>query len=327
MKPRVLALAETRGGLPAGVAHEAVSAASALAASMDGEAAGLVLTTVDAEVEAAVLAEFGASKVILCRHEGFAAYNPEQWTGAVVGAIESTDPEIVVIPATALGKDLAPRVAATMDVPLAGDATRMEWREGSLRVTRPVFSGKAIARIRVDARPAVVTIRPNVFGAVRNPRSSATIEVTPELGPPRTHTIGRKTTQGELDVTEAAVVVSGGRGMKGPENWHLLEALRDALGSTATLGASRAVVDAGWRPHAEQVGQTGKTVTPKLYIAAGISGAIQHLAGMRSAATIVAINRDPDAPIFRIADYGVVGDLFEILPTLADAVAQLKAGD
>jgi electron transfer flavoprotein alpha subunit len=198
-----------------------------------------------------------------------------------------------------------------------------------VRVERPVYSGKAFAQLEFDATPALVSIRPNAFPATESEGAGTLSTFAPpvDLSASRVRVLERKrAAEGAVDVSEATVIVSGGRGMKEPSNWHVLEELRDALGSGVALGASRAVVDAGWRPHAEQVGQTGKTVAPKLYFAVGISGAIQHLAGMRTATTIVAINRDAEAPIFAVADYGIVGDLFEILPRLTAEIAALKAG-
>ena len=232
--------------------------------------------------------------------------------------------------ATTLGKDLAPRVAALLDVPLVSDVTGVELSGGTLSATRPVFSGKAFASLEVDASPAMVSIRPNVFPAVERAAAGEVSMSTPDIDPSslRVRVVARNdASEGSVDVSEASIVVSGGRGMRDPDQWSLLEGLRDALGSDVALGASRAVVDAGWRPHGEQVGQTGKTVAPKLYIAVGISGAVQHLAGMRTAKTIVAINRDPDAPIFGVADYGIVGDLFEIVPRLTEEVSALRSTD
>jgi electron transfer flavoprotein alpha subunit len=201
----------------------------------------------------------------------------------------------------------------------------------SVVAVRPVFSGKAFSTVVFSAVPALLSIRPNVFPAQESPASGTVETFAPEGVDPGSWKIRLKEFQatggGAKDVAEASVVVSGGRGMKDPENWSVLEDLQDALGSDVALGASRAVVDAGWRPHGEQVGQTGKTVAPKLYFAVGISGAIQHLAGMRTSGTIVAINKDPDAPIFQVADYGIVGDLFDVVPAVAKEIRALKSED
>jgi electron transfer flavoprotein alpha subunit len=231
----------------------------------------------------------------------------------------------VVCAASAQGKDLAPRVAARLGRPLAADITDLAVDGGAVIVTRPVYAGKALLKVKVVATPAVVSLRPNVFTPVERPKAGAAETMAASGDGGRVVVKGIKAAAaGALDVAEAPIVVSGGRGLKEPANFQLLEELAQAFGGRAAVGASRAVVDAGWRPHGDQVGQTGKTVSPSLYIAVGISGAIQHLAGMRTAKVIVAINKDKDAPIFKIADYGVVGDLFEIVPRLTEELRKLN---
>lgn len=325
----VLAFAEQRDGQIRKVANEMVTAARTLAAESGGEVHALAVGGGGLAERAGSLGAFGAARVRVAEHEALARYSPEGYTDAVVQAVEGGDYDAVLFPATSLGKDLAPRVAARLDVPLASDVTGLGVDGGSVSARRPIYAGKAFADLVMDARPALLSVRPNTFQPSETEGGSAEVETfTPRVDPGGwgarvmdVETGG----DGELDVAEASVVVSGGRGMGDPENWHLLEELRDAVGSAAALGASRAVVDAGWRPHAEQVGQTGKTVSPRLYFAIGISGAIQHLAGMRTASTIVAVNKDPDAPIFDVADYGIVGDLFEILPKLTEAIRALRS--
>jgi electron transfer flavoprotein alpha subunit len=266
--------------------------------------------------------------VAVGEHEALGGYNPDGYARVVADRVRSGAYDAVIFSGTTLGKDLAPRVAALLDVPLASDATGLEVEGGTLHVVRPVYAGKAFAHLTLDASPALVSIRPNVFQPVENAAAGAVETFTPEVDASSwgVRVVERKAAGGgSLDVAEATIIVSGGRGMKDPSNWPLLEGLRDAIGEGTALGASRAVVDAGWRPHGEQVGQTGKTVSPKLYVAIGISGAIQHLAGMRTSKTIVAVNKDPDAPIFNVADYGIVGDLFEVVPRLTDEIKALKA--
>jgi electron transfer flavoprotein alpha subunit len=324
----VLAFAEQRDGEVRGVAREAVSAAARVAPGLGGRVHALILGAPGIGAAAAGLGRFGAAVVRAAEHPALAHYSAEGYAAVVADQARSGGYAAVIFPATTLGKDLAPRVAALLDVPLAGDVTSLDVEGGALKALRPVYAGKAFAHVRLDAAPAMVTIRPNVFQPVESPAAGAVETYAPAVDPGswKVRLVERKAAgDGALDVAEATTVVAGGRGMKDPSKWALLEALRDAIGDGAALGASRAVVDAGWRPHGEQVGQTGKTVAPKLYIAVGISGAIQHLAGMRTSKTIVAVNKDPDAPIFNVADYGLVGDLFEVLPRLTEEVKALKA--
>ncbi len=321
----VLAFAEQRGGQLSAVSNEVVSAATSLAGELAGAAHAVVLGGPGVQ-GAESLGVFGASKALVGEHDVLGQYVPEAYASALTAVVRGGDYAAVLFPATTQGKDLAPRVAALLDVPLASDATRLGVSDGVVQVVRPVYSGKAFAHLRIEASPALVSLRPNVFPAEEVGGTAAVESFTPEVGEPTTRILDFEAAEGgSVDVAEASVIVSGGRGMKDPENWPLLEELRDALGSDAALGASRAVVDAGWRPHSEQVGQTGKTVAPKLYFAVGISGAIQHLAGMRTSKTIVAVNKDPDAPIFTVADFGVVGDALEILPRLSEEIRALKA--
>jgi electron transfer flavoprotein alpha subunit len=226
--------------------------------------------------------------------------------------------------ATALGRDLSGRVAARLGWGCLADVTKLGLDGGSLTAIRPVYSGKAFATLEGGAKPTVVTLRPNVFAA-EAAGGAAEVEPLPAIpGDIRavvTEILAKE--GGELDVAEANVIVTGGRGIKGPENFALIRDLAGLLG--AAVGASRAVVDAGWIEHSHQVGQTGKVVSPSLYIACGVSGAIQHLAGMSSSKIIVAINKDAEAPIFKVADYGIVGDLFQVVPALIEEVRKLKA--
>jgi electron transfer flavoprotein alpha subunit len=327
----VLAIVEQREGRLRGVSDEVVSAGAQIAAVSGGSVHALLLGGQGAGEEAGSLGQYGAETIHVAESGALSGYHPDLYAKAVVDRVKAGAYGVVVFAATAQGKDLAPRVAALLDVPLASDVTGLEVEGGSLAVVRPVYSGKAFATVEFSASPALLSIRPNAFQPQPSP-ASGTVQgfeadgldgVGSGLRVTEFHAAG-----GEAkDVAEASIVVSGGRGMKDPENWGILEDLRAALGADAALGASRAAVDAGWRPHAEQVGQTGKTVAPKLYFAVGISGAIQHLAGMRTSQTIVAVNKDPDAPIFQTADYGIVGDLFEVVPKLAEEIKALKAGD
>jgi electron transfer flavoprotein alpha subunit len=309
----VLAVAESRDGALRKASHEAVAAARQLGGGVD------VLVLGDAAPAAA--GELAADRVLTAVHPEFARYNPDGFAATVASV--AAQYRAIVLSATAQGKDLAPRIAARLGVGCATDVVGLGVDGDAITVTRPVYAGKVIQKARLTGRPAVVSVRPNTFeGGTGKPGAVEELAVPAFEARVRVKEI-KAPEQAALDVSEASVVVSGGRGLKEPANFKLLEDLAQALGSTA-VGASRAVVDAGWRDHAAQVGQTGKTVSPSLYIAVGISGAIQHLAGMRTAKTIVAINRDKDAPIFKVADYGIVGDLFEIVPRLTEEIRKLR---
>jgi electron transfer flavoprotein alpha subunit len=272
---------------------------------------------------AAGLGAWGAARVFVADDPNLALYSAEGYAEAVVKAVESAAPAAVLFAGTAMGRDLAPTVAARIGVGAIADAVALERDGDQLVARRPVYSGKAFATADSGGKkPQVVSLRPNVFAA-EEVGGSAEVVALDGLALAIRAVVKEivEAGGGELDVAEADIIVSGGRGLKGPENFALIRELADALGGA--VGASRAAVDAGWIAHSHQVGQTGKVVSPSLYIAAGISGAIQHLAGMNSSKVIVAINKDPDAPIFKIADYGIVGDLFKVIPPMVEEAKKL----
>ena len=325
----VLAVVEQREGTLRPVSYEVVSTAAQVAEGLGGEVHALVLGGGGIGEAAGELAGYGAARIRVAEDDALAGYEPDGYQPVVTQVVQDGDYGTVLFPASSQGKDLAPRVAASLGVPLAQDATGLTVSDGRLDIVRPVYAGKAYARVSLEATPALVSLRPNVFPATKREGAGEVeaVAVSVDSSGWGTRVVDFQAKEAEYpDVAEAPIIVSGGRGMKEPENWAVLEELREAIGGDAALGASRAVVDAGWRPHGEQVGQTGKTVAPRLYFAVGISGAIQHLAGMRTAGTIVAVNKDPEAPIFKVADYGIVGDLFEVVPRLAEEIRKVRGG-
>jgi len=315
----VLAVLEQRDGSLRKISYEVVTAARRI-----GETVEAVVCAVAPVTGANQLGKFGADKVVTLTNGAFAKYNPEGCAQAIAERVKAGGYAAVVFVASATGKDLAPRVAAKLGVALAADCTEVAAEGGAMVATRPVYAGKALLKVKIAGNPAVLSLRPNVFTPVERPKAGTAETVAVNVAAARVVVREIKAAEaGALDVAEAQIVISGGRGLKEPANFKVIEELARAFGGQAAVGASRAVVDAGWRAHADQVGQTGKTVSPTLYIAVGISGAIQHLAGMRTSKVIVAINKDKDAPIFKVADYGVVGDLFEVVPRLTAEIQKL----
>lgn len=273
---------------------------------------------------AGTIKKYGAGKILVADADHLAVYNNASYAGAVVKAAEETGAELILMSATAMGKDLAPLVAAQKGIAAVSDVTSIKEEGGDLKIQRPIYAGKCLANLKVKELPVVVSLRPNACPAEEGGGGAgevAALESGKSERDPASVEYVEPETQ-ELDVAEAAIIVSGGRGLKEPENFEHVRELADALGGA--VGASRAVVDAGWIDHKHQVGQTGKTVSPNLYIALGISGAIQHLAGMSSSKLIVAINKDPDAPIFNIADFGLVGDLFAVIGPITEKIKAAK---
>ena len=270
--------------------------------------------------------QYGANKVIILDSPLLSSYSPSGYAHVLTGFCQERSPEIIFFPATSMGRDLAPRLAALLGVSLASDCIRTAVVDGHLEVVRPIFAGKAFATFRFKSSPVMATLRPNVFPLVTPVDGQGGVDKK-DVAVPDDQARDRvaevlKEEGAELDVTEAEIIVSGGRGLKGPENFDLLRELTGILPHSA-VGASRSAVDAGWIDHQHQVGQTGKTVSPNLYMAFGISGAIQHLAGMSSSKVIVAVNKDAEAPIFKVADLGIVGDLFQVLPPLKEELKKI----
>jgi len=317
---RILAFAEQRNNKFKKSSFETVKAAQSIANELGAECAALVIGS-GVESIAPELGAYGATRVIVVDNPSLAQHSNTAFAAVIAGIAIEEKASIVFLPASQMGKDIAPRVAVRLNAGLAADCVALKAENGDVLATRPVYAGKAMLDVRVKTPVKVFTLRPNVFTATASTGTATVEKASVALTPNDFGSVVKeaKVASGRPDVTEADIIVSGGRGLKGAENFHLIESLADVLG--AGVGASRAVVDAGWRPHDEQVGQTGKTVSPTMYVACGISGAVQHLAGMSSSKYIVAINKDKDAPIFQVADYGIVGDVFEILPELT---AQLK---
>ena len=273
------------------------------------------------------LAPYGAAKVFVADKPELQLFSSEGYTAALDAAATAFNPSIVLVSATAMGLDVAARFAARRGVGVLSDVMALDVENGRLVGSRPVYSGKA--RVAVTTSPSaaiqIATPRPNVFPAAKAdaPGAGEAVAIDPVLKIRGKVVKIEAAAAGEIDVAEADKIVTGGRGIKGPESWPILKALCHELG--AALGASRAAVDAGWISHSHQVGQTGKVVSPSLYIACGISGAIQHMAGMGSSKVIVAINKDPEAPMFKVATYGIVGDMFQIVPAMTEAAKKMKA--
>lgn len=268
---------------------------------------------------------YGADVIIKVESPSLAAYSSDLFAVAIADAVMTKKAKSLILSATSIGKDVAPRVAARLGAGLAADVTALGMAKGRLQAIRPIYAGKANATVDYNTDIQVATTRPNVFSISQVPRAG-TIESLPAPSGGFKAIVKEVIAKGseKQDLTEANVIISGGRGMKDGDNFKLLEELAEAIGGV--VGASRAAVDAGWNiPHSVQVGQTGKVVSPTLYIACGISGAIQHLAGISGSKFIVAVNKDPEAPIFKLADYGIVGDLFEVVPELTKAIKAVKA--
>lgn len=322
----IIVIAEVRGGSLKRPSLEAVTAAQQLAQGSGGQVVAIACGN-GIDAAAGELGNSGANKVIAIDGASFENYSGDAYAKAIAEQVKANDGAAVLMAHTAMGKDLLPRVSALLETGIVTDVVDVSCEGGSFGAKKPVFAGKATLTVKATKSPFCATVRPNNFAAASGGSGAEVAKVDAPAGD--LLSVVKEIIAAGGDKTplqEAKVVVSGGRGLKEPENFKMIEDLAAAFGpGVAAVGASRAVVDAGWRPHGEQVGQTGKVVSPPLYFAIGISGAIQHLAGMRTARTIVAINKDADAPIFKVADYGIVGDAFEIVPALTKAIQEVVA--
>lgn len=326
MAQGVCVITEFRGGAFRRVSLEVASEGRRLADAL-GEPLTAIALGDGVAALAAELGQYGVEKVYAVDQPRLKDYLAETYVPAVAEVLQTLQPKVVLSAASVDGKDLSARVAARLGAGLAQDCTELKIEGGALKAKRPVYAGKALAWYEwaEGSWPQMASCRPNVMNCLLPDTSKSAAVETPAVMLPaatKSRVVSVEAAAGKVDLAEAQIIVSGGRGLKGPEHFAVLEELAQLLGGA--VGASRAAVDAGWRPHAEQVGQTGKVVTPTLYIACGISGAIQHLAGMGSSKFIVAVNKDPDAPIFSKADYGVVEDLFQFVPALIEEVKKLK---
>lgn len=323
MAQGVWTIAEQRDGEIRKVTYEMVSEGRRLADGL-GQDLTVVLLGANIKDKAAEFGRYGADKALVAEDDRLGRYTTDAYVAVISELVKADQPAVLLMGASVQGKDLAARLSAALGVGLAQECTAFALEDGNLVATRPIYAGKAYAKVTFEnSWPQMATARPNVMD-ISEPDSNRSADVADAAVNLDDSMLKTRVTEvikdesGKVDLTEADKIVSGGRGMKGPENYKVLEELADLIG--ASIGASRSAVDAGWRPHSDQVGQTGKVVSPNLYVACGISGAIQHLAGMSTSKVIVAINKDPEAPIFQKADYGVVGDLFDVVPALTEEV-------
>ncbi|GAB5539600.1 MAG: electron transfer flavoprotein subunit alpha/FixB family protein [Salibacteraceae bacterium] len=317
----VLVFADSFNGSIAKSAYEAVSYGAKIANDNGGQAAIVTYGNVSSD-ELNKLASFGIAKVLHCTT--LTDMDPMQLTKLVTAAADKENSELIIFSHDYTGKSIAPLVAAKMEAGLVSGAIDYPSAGGDFTVRKAVFSGKAFADIKINTQKKVLSLLPNSVEKVAGDTQASVESFSPEIGSPSVNVKEFKAKGGDgINLTEADLVVSAGRGLKGPENWGMIEELANELG--AATACSRPVADIGWRPHHEHVGQTGIAIRPNLYIAAGISGAIQHLAGVNGSKVIVVVNTDPEAPFFKAADYGIVGDAFEVVPKLIEAVKALKA--
>jgi electron transfer flavoprotein alpha subunit len=312
---------DDRKGLPKKVMAEVLGEATRLG----GPVEAVWLTDKAADDGLEQLGAWGATRVWLLENAGLALYRGETWVPPMAELVAKESPRAVLAPVTSRQREFMARLAARLGVGLSADSVALALDGDRLVATRPVYAGKLLSKVAWATLPCLATLRPNVFKpAQAQAGKSAQVErPSITIPPPQMKLVERReeASTGLPELAEAEIVLSGGRGMKGPENYVILEELGGVIG--AAVGASRAAVDAGWRPHRFQIGQTGRTISPKLYLGFGVSGAIQHLAGMRTSKVIVAVNKDPEAPIFKIADYGIVADLFEVVPELTKEFKRL----
>ncbi|WP_208588595.1 electron transfer flavoprotein subunit alpha/FixB family protein [Gracilibacillus suaedae] len=317
MSKTILVVAEHRGGALRQVTYEAIQAATLSSTENDQLHVAVIGHPLDSLTES--LSSIGAEKIHLIDHPDLQQYNPEAYLAAVMQVIDASNPDGIILGHTAIGRDLAPMISAKIDAGQISDVTNIENIDDQVVFTRPIYAGKAFEKKVFQSSPWVVTIRPNNIPGADSSGGKAEIEHFEYAKPASLRTVIKdvvRNTSGKVDLSEAKIVVSGGRGVKSADGFKPLQELADVLGGA--VGASRGACDADYCDYSLQIGQTGKVVTPEVYIACGISGAIQHVAGMSQSKVIVAINKDPEAPIFNIADYGIVGDLFEVVPLLTE---------
>jgi electron transfer flavoprotein alpha subunit len=318
----VLVVAEVKGSEPKKVSYELLTLAKSMAGDLGGAVSALVIGN-DLGSVADKLAAYGAAKVYVA--DGVDKYNTEGFAKIVNDVVGQESPGVVLFGATSMGRDLAPRLAARIDAGFVADCIEAKVVDGKVQATHPMFAGNGFATIAFNTAPAVISIRPNIIAVADAGAGAAeTVSASADFGDVKAQVVEEIAGESARpDLTEADRIISGGRAMKSKENFKILEDMADVIG--ASVGASRAAVDAGYADQSIQVGQTGKTVNPSLYMAFGISGAIQHMAGMRTSKVIVAVNKDPEAPIFQKADYGIVADLFEVAPVMMEELKKVVA--